>query len=76
MNGYPGATEQMVDVIASDAFLKGCREKRAALTAMDKQPATLDKALQLVRNAESNQRVLMGDTKSSMKEELNFQGLC
>lgn len=59
-DGYPGTTEEMVETLATDAFLKGCHEKRAALTAMDKQPASLDRALQIVKNAVSNQRVFPG----------------
>jgi hypothetical protein len=47
-----------VEIIAIDAFLKGCTDKKAAITAMDKNPATLDQALQFVKSAIANQKVM------------------
>ncbi len=59
-DGYPGAPDDILDMTATDAFLKGCTAKRAALSAMDRQPTSLDQAKQLVKNSISNQRVLIG----------------
>ena len=55
-------------MVASDAFLKGCQDKRAALTAMDKDPENLDRAAQLVKTAMTNQRVILGIKKTDCEE--------
>ena len=54
-DGFPDTSDEFIQIVASDAFLKGCQDKRAALTAMDKDPENLDKAVQLVKSAMTNQ---------------------
>lgn len=66
-DGYPDTPEEFVEIIAIDAFLKGCTDKKAALTAMDKNPATLDQALQFVKSAIANQRVILGPKRMDLK---------
>lgn len=44
--GYPDAPESVINTIATDTFLKGMENKRATLTAMNKDPTTLESALQ------------------------------
>jgi len=66
-DGYPDTPEEFVEIIAIDAFLKGCTDKKAALTAMDKNPATLDQALQFVKSAIANQRVILGQKRMDLK---------
>lgn len=48
-DGYPDASESVKDTIATNTYLKCIKNKCAALTAMDKDPATLESALQLVK---------------------------
>ena len=55
-NGYPGTQESFMQIVATDAFLKGCSDKKAALTAMDTDPTDLDAALQYAKSAVTNQR--------------------
>ena len=62
-DGYPETPDPFIQIVATDAFLKGCLDKKAALTAMDKDPDTLDKALQYVKSAVTNQRVILGARK-------------
>ena len=64
-DGYPRALPETVEQIATDAFLRGCKARTAALTAMNLRPETLDQAIQLVKNAVSNQKALSqtGDRK-------------
>lgn len=50
---YSGTPENFIQIVASDAFLKGCLDKKAALVAMDKDPVDLDRALQYVRSAKN-----------------------
>lgn len=62
-DGYPESPDTFIQILATDAFLKGCMDKKAALTAMDKDPDNLDLALQYVKSALTNQRVIMGPKK-------------
>ena len=55
--------------MASDVFLKGCQDKRAALTAMDKNPENLDRAVQLGKFAMTTQRVIFGIKKTDVKSD-------
>ena len=66
--GYPGAPEAVIETIASDTFLKGVENKRAALTAMDKDPTTLESALQMVKAAVHNQRLILGARKPEVRK--------
>ena len=44
-DGYNKATEDVVELMAVDAFLKGCNDKKAGLATMDKNPSRIDQAL-------------------------------
>ena len=48
IDGHPDTPEAFVEIVTIDAFLKGCTDKKAALTAMDKNPNTIDEAMQYV----------------------------
>lgn len=74
-DGHPRAPEEVVENIATDAFLRGCSAKAAALTAMNSQPPTLDAAVQAVKNAASNQKVLMGDRPKVRQVHFEEYGL-
>jgi len=67
--GYPDASEAVTETIACDTFLKGVENKRAALTVMDKDPTTLESALQKIKCAVNNQRLILGTaTRKSQPE--------
>lgn len=66
--GHPDAPESVIDTIATDTFLKGIENKRAALTAMNKDPTTLESALQLVKAAINNQRLILGGRKPEVRK--------
>ena len=66
-DGYPNTPGDFIQIVATDAFLKGCLEKKAALTAIDKDPTTLSDALKFVRSALANQLVIFGHRKSDIK---------
>ncbi|XP_063408756.1 kinesin-like protein KIF15 [Mytilus trossulus] len=67
--GYLNTPENVVDTIhvGVDAFLKGCTEKKAALFAMEKNPNTMDQALQYVKSSIHNQKILLGYRKPEVK---------
>ena len=44
-DGYSEVTEDIVELMAVDAFLKGCNDKKAGLAAMDENPSRIDQAL-------------------------------
>ncbi|CAC5419027.1 unnamed protein product [Mytilus coruscus] len=67
VDGYPDTPEKFAETLATDAFLRGCLDKRAALVAMDKNPESLDQAVQFVCSAAANQKVIMGGKKSEVK---------
>lgn len=66
-DGFPDTAEAFIEIMAIDTFLRGCLDKKAALTAIDKNPNTIDKALQYVKSAMTNQRVILGSTRIDMK---------
>ena len=72
VDGFPGTSDDFLQIVATDAFLKGCHDKRAALTAMDKDPENLDRAVQFVKSAMTNQRVILGIKKTDVKR-VTFQ---
>ena len=67
IDGYPDTPDKFVQTLATDAFLKGCQDKRAALTAIDKNPENLDQAVQYVKGAMANQKVIMGTKRTEVK---------
>lgn len=56
--GYTGAPEDIVEIVAVEAFLKGCTDKSAALFAMNQNPESIYTALDMVTTAIHNQRLL------------------
>jgi hypothetical protein len=64
--GYPGTQDSFIQIVATDTFLKGCSDKKPALTPMDKDPTDLDTALQYAKSAVTNQRVIIGIKKSDI----------
>lgn len=67
VDGFPEASDDVIQIVATDAFLKGCLDKNAALTAMHKDPENLDMALKCVKSAITNHRVIMGMRKQELK---------
>ena len=68
LDGFPGAGVEVVDAVAADAFLKGCRDKSAALIAMQQRPQTVDQAAEWVKEAIHNQNVLYGEAKPRVRK--------
>ena len=55
-DGYPDALEDIIEIVAVEAFLKGCVDKSAALFAMNQ--TSIYTALDMVTAAMHNQRLL------------------
>lgn len=65
--GYSGAAEDIVEIVAVEAFLKGCTDKPAALFAMNQNPTSIYTALDMVTTAIHNQRLLGGKHGTEMR---------
>ena len=48
---YPGTDEEMEQDLAKEAFLRGCHHRSAAYAAAEKDPVTLQEALEEVQNS-------------------------
>lgn len=58
---YPySCPEFFRSTITIDAFLRGCMEKRAAIVTLDKDPKTLEEAVQHMNTAITNELLIMG----------------
>ena len=60
IDGFPGAKEKTINQLAVEHFLRGCLDKRAAATAMGRDPRTIHKAVQYVKDAMNNYKAIYG----------------
>lgn len=65
LDGYESCEENMIEEIATETFLRGCRDKEATMMTMDKEPTTLQKAVKYVKTAIANHRALYGTRGAS-----------
>ena len=72
VDGFLGTSDDFIPVVSTDAFLKRCEENRAALTTMYKYPENLDRAVQFVKSAMTNRRVILRIKKKDVKR-VTFQ---
>jgi len=68
-DGFPdaGADSDVVETIAADAFLRGCTDKGAVEVAMHRRPETVAEALDLVKEASHNLRLIYGNNREERK---------
>jgi hypothetical protein len=64
LDGYEKCEDDALEDIATEAFLRGCKEKEAAIKAMEKNPVTLSKAIKFVKTSLANQKAIFGSTKN------------
>ena len=72
MDGHPEAREETIDQIAVEAFLRGCRDKDAAKSAMEKNPRSIYKALKYVKASQNNQQALFGNRSTYSTRQVTF----
>lgn len=65
MDGYDKYDTRVLEAIAIETFLRGCRDKDSASKAMERNPRTLNKAVKLVKTSIANQRALFGSTRNN-----------
>ena len=56
--GYPEATEETLQMLAVDAFFRGCKEKAAVVLALEKEPKSMHAAVQAVKKSLHNQKLM------------------
>ena len=60
MDGFPGAKERTIEQLAVEHFLKGCKDRKAASIAMDKNPTKIHRAVKYTKDAINNRNVIYG----------------
>ena len=55
-DGYSGMGGEWIQVLAVDAFLMGCTDKRSARSALDRDPKTVDGAVSLMRRFHGHEK--------------------
>ena len=56
--GYSGMGGEWIQVLAVDALLMGCTDKRSARSALDRDPKTVDEAVSLMRRFHGHEKTL------------------
>ena len=72
VDGFPGTSDDFIQIVIADAFLKGCQDKLTSFAALNKDPDNLDRAVQLVKSTMTNQRLILGTKKTDVKR-VTFQ---
>lgn len=68
LDGYEKCEDDALEDIATEAFLRGCKEKEAAIKAMEKNPVILSKAIKFIKTSLSNQKPIFGSPKTSLAQ--------
>jgi hypothetical protein len=68
LDGYEKCEDDALEDIATEAFLRGCKEKEAAIQAMEKNPVTLSRAIKFVKTSLANQKAICGSAKTSLAQ--------
>ena len=72
IRGHPQANHDTIEQMAVEAFLKGCKNKEAAASAMDKNPRTIYEAQKKVKTAINNRKALYGTKASFSSRQVTF----
>ncbi|ELT94494.1 hypothetical protein CAPTEDRAFT_207638 [Capitella teleta] len=74
-DAHPSLVTEALEPMAVDAFLRGCKEKLAAYSAFNREPATVELAVNLVEGAVTNQQAVFGSTVpvSKLRQVLRFE---
>ena len=57
-DGNSGMGGACIDVLAVDAFLMGCTDKRAVRSVLDRDPKTVDEEMSLMRRVHGHEKAL------------------
>jgi hypothetical protein len=65
---FPGEHNYIVDITGVEKFISGCREKQAAITAMDSKPRNMKEAYEYVVNALATRQAILGSSSRKVRE--------
>ena len=65
-DGYGMADKLMLQNVATEAFLRGCRHKEAAITVFNEGPTNIQRACQRIKTQIANKRAVYGSRKGSL----------
>lgn len=68
LDGHPEANDPTVQQIAIEAFLLGCKDKRAAETVMEREPSTIYEAQTMVKTSSNNHKALFGSRQTTQRQ--------
>ena len=66
---YPGTDLEMQDQLAAESFLRGYRNSRIAYDVLNRNPKTLNEAIELVTYQEHNYRATVGRDNDYQRQE-------
>ena len=69
MEGYSGANDELIMTIPTEAFLRGCRDKEAALLVMNEAPTNIQDACRRLKSVVANRKAIQGE-RVTFKERL------
>ena len=69
MDGYKDANAKLLQQIATESFLRGCRHKDAATTVMNESPSTIHEACKRAKTILANKKAV-GGGKVSFQERI------
>jgi len=73
VEAFPDATENVTNRLGVDYFLKGCRERQAAVVTMGKDPVTIQKALVELKGEMHRQRAIYGKSVTFSTRQLKWE---
>lgn len=65
LEAFPKAAGSLIQTLAVDTFLRGCRERQAALMTMERRPKTISKAIKYLKNSIQNCRALAVSSRTA-----------
>jgi hypothetical protein len=68
IEGHPDANDETIQQIAVEVFLVGCKDKKAAVAVMDKEPKTIFDAQDRMKFTVNNYHALFGSRASSQRQ--------
>jgi hypothetical protein len=61
--GHEFMPDYFINTVTMDSLLRGCIEKQSALVTLNKDPKTLNEAIQYLKSANTNQKLIGGVKK-------------
>ena len=70
--GYPEVPDDTLQILATENFLRGCKDRSAAYAAAERKPDDMQTAMQEVRDAAANLKIF-GRSGGMSARQVTFQ---